>query len=152
VKDFIGRETELLRISSYFSTERDSQPRPLILQALGGQGKSQIALEYCQRSQSTYRGIFWVNAASEATATQSFVNFADKLGPASSDALQHAKAKIQSVKNTLEQWSERWLLVFDNYDNPEHFATIQQFIPSGNSRLQRSVPKPCTNFTPRRTW
>jgi hypothetical protein len=138
VRDFIGRETELLQISSYFSVEGDSQPRTLILQALGGQGKSQIALEYCQRSRSTYRGIFWVNAASEATATQSFINFAGKLGPASSGAL-HAKAKIQFVKSTLEQWNERWLLVFDNYDDPEHFLTIQQFTPSGKSRLRHSI-------------
>lgn len=139
MKDFIGRETELLRISSYFSAKGVSQPRILILQALGGQGKSQIVLEYCQRSRSTYRGIFWVNAASEATATQSFVNFAGKLGQASSDALQHARAKIQFVKSTLEQWNEHWLLVFDNYDDPEHFSTIEQFIPSGSSRLQHSI-------------
>jgi hypothetical protein len=139
VKDFIGRETELLRISSYFSAKGDSQPQTLILEALGGQGKSQIALEYCQRSRSTYRGVFWVNAASEATATQSFVNFAGKLGQASPDALQHARAKIQFVKSTLEQWNERWLLVFDNYDDPEHFSAIHQFIPSGKSRLQHSI-------------
>jgi hypothetical protein len=149
VKDFIGRENELLRISSYFSAEGDFQPRKLILQALGGQGKSQIALEYCQQSRSTYRGIFWVNAASEATATQSFVNFAGKLGQASSDAIQHAKAKIQFVKSTLEQWNERWLLVFDNYDDPEHFSTIHHFIPLGKPRLHHSIPKAYTNFTPR---
>jgi hypothetical protein len=102
----------------------------LILCALGGQGKSQIVLEYCHRSQETYRGIFWINASSNTTATQSFEVFAAELGRASSTDLGDAKAKVKFVKDTLKLWDERWLLVFDNYDRPDDFPDVERFIPS----------------------
>jgi hypothetical protein len=55
VKNFFGREEQLDQITSYFKDEVE-RPRILVLHALGGQSKSQIALEYCQRAWKTYRG------------------------------------------------------------------------------------------------
>lgn len=130
VKDFAGREDQLFQILSYFSVSESTQPRVLILHALGGQGKSQVALEYCQRSRETYRGIFWVNASSKAAATQSFESIAAELNRAASTSLENAEAKIRFVVNVLEHWDERWMLVFDNYDNPHGFSDVEQFIPS----------------------
>jgi NB-ARC domain len=78
VKEFFGREDELIKIASYFDDETD-QPRILVLHAMGGQGKSQIALEYCQRTRQTYRGVFWVNGSSTFTTTQSLVGIAQEL-------------------------------------------------------------------------
>src|SRR6266480_2084392 len=68
VKDFVGREMQLRQILSHFSADSTRERPYLILHALGGQGKSQIALEYCRQSRKTYRGIFWVNALSEVSA------------------------------------------------------------------------------------
>ena len=131
VKDFIGREAQLLEIVSYFSTPDEGLPKILILHALGGQGKSQIALEYCRRSRKTYRGIFWINANSEATATQSFEKFSIELSRGLSTRLDDADARIRFVNDILEHWRERWLLVFDNYDWPDDFPNVDRFIPSG---------------------
>ena len=131
VKDFVGREPQLREIFSYFSAARERQPRFLVLHALGGQGKSQIALEYCRRHRQTYRGIFWINASSEATAMQSFEKCSAKLSRARSINLDSAEAKINFFKDTLEQWHERWMLVFDNYDRPDDFTDLDQFIPPG---------------------
>lgn len=39
-------------------------------------------------------------------------------------------AQIKLVKERLEQWGEAWLLVFDNYDEPERFPDIRKFIPT----------------------
>jgi len=39
---------------------------------------------------------------------------------------------IGLVKRGLEDWHERWLLVFDNYDSPSQFDDIQDFFPDGN--------------------
>jgi hypothetical protein len=83
VKDFIGRESQLQKIQLYFSDQGAEQPRILILQALGGQGKSQIVLEYCRQFRSTYRGIFWVNGNSETTVIQSFESLAAELSEGS---------------------------------------------------------------------
>ena len=37
--------------------------------------------------------------------------------------------QIEMVKGHLERWSEVWLLVFDNYDDPQKFPEVEQFIP-----------------------
>lgn len=131
VNKFEGREEQLLGILSHFNlTPEESGCRILILQALGGQGKTQIALEYCRRSRSTYRGVFWVNASSEETAIQSFVDIARELDPASSAALKDDNARVQLVVKKLERWDARWLMVFDNYDDPDRFPNVEEFIPS----------------------
>ena len=86
VKNFFGREEQLEQITSYFKGEVE-RPRILVLHALGGQGKSQIALEYCQQARKIYRGIFWINSSSKSTLTQSLVSIAHEL-----DAVQRSKA------------------------------------------------------------
>jgi hypothetical protein len=104
----------------------------MIVHALGGQGKSQIALEYCRRSRQTYRGIFWINANSEALVLQFFQRMFMKLTSSSSSSIpQDAEETVEMVKHVLEYWQERWLIVFDNYDDPDAFPRIRRFIPSG---------------------
>ena len=41
-------------------------------------------------------------------------------------------AAVVLVKDVLSSWSERWLLVFDNLDNPEVLADILSFFPGGH--------------------
>jgi hypothetical protein len=106
-------------------------PRILVLHALGGQGKSQIALKFCKLARTTYQGIFWVNASSERAAIQSFVVFAQEIDRTVTTALSDDEDRVRFVLRNLEQWSERWMLVFDNYDDPESFPDILRFIPSG---------------------
>ena len=40
-------------------------------------------------------------------------------------------AQIRLVKDRLENWSEPWLLVFDNYDDPKNFPNVKRYIPIG---------------------
>jgi hypothetical protein len=153
VNDFIGRESQLEKMQSYFSNQGAKQPRTLILQALGGQGKSQIALEYCRRSQSTYREIFWVNGNSEITVIQSFESLAAELSEGSMSVSGDAETKIRFVKSVLDQWEERWLLVFDNYDDPVSFGNVERFLPSSEFLIHQAldVCSPLTSMT-RGTW
>ncbi|OAP56890.1 hypothetical protein AYL99_09002 [Fonsecaea erecta] len=130
VKDFIGRQEELRQIRAYFH-ERIDRPRVLVLHAMGGQGKSQIALEYCQQQRKQYRGIFWINSSSKSTLTQAIVSIGREINIAATEALGDDDAKIAFTVRTLEQWEERWLMVFDNCDDPATFSDIEQFIPQG---------------------
>ena len=144
VKDFIGRESLLQFIRSHFSSNETGSPLNLILYALGGQGKSQIALEYCRRWRDIYRGVFWIDANSATTVAQSYDTIAAELmGGPQSEATDSA-AQIKLVKGHLERWSEAWLLVFDNYDDPEKFPEVEQFIPSSKCSVNacRSVADP----------
>lgn len=135
VKNFFGRGQELNQISSFFHDEAD-QPRILVLHAMGGQGKSQIALEYCQRARKTYRGVFWINSSNVSTITQSVVTVARELNASTTAALTDDDAKVAFVLRTLEQWRERWLMVLDNCDDPGFFPEVEKFIPQGNSLTQ----------------
>jgi hypothetical protein len=132
VGEFVGRKSQLRDILSYFTATSTTEPRCLILHALGGQGKSQIALEYCRRSREVYRGIFWINANSEVMAIQSYERIAAALMGPPSPVIDSADNMIELVKRRLESWSERWLLVFDNYDNPDEFPGVKRFIPTSS--------------------
>jgi len=116
VKNFIGREKELAKISSYFDCEV-KRPRILVLHALGGQGKSQIALEYCQRSRTIYHGVFWINSSSKITTVQSLVSIARELDGSTAEVLNGDGAKLGSP--CARSNSGRSLVDgVDNYDDP----------------------------------
>jgi len=132
VRSFIGREEILSKIDDYFSTIDVTSPKVLILYALGGQGKSQIALKYCQISRESHQGIFWINASSEITTREAFERIATVLDGKSPSGLGDLDQKIQHVLRTLECWETCWLLVFDNYDSPEVFD-VRNFFPRSMS-------------------
>lgn len=134
MKNFVGREGELEKISSEFRDETE-RPRILVLHALGGQGKSQIALEYCHRSRTTYQGIFWINSTSQSTMIQSLVSIAQELDNSAIKALEQDEAKVNLALRTLEHWHHRWLMVFDNCDDPATFSDVERFIPQGTRQL-----------------
>jgi tetratricopeptide (TPR) repeat protein len=129
VRAFVGREDILARIETGFSV--GLAPRIVVLRGLGGQGKTQVALEYCRRAKNTQvRGIFWVEATSESTLRKSFESIAERVkGP--DDILQDADARVAFVLEKLGAWPYAWLIVFDNYDDPVSFNNVQDFIPMG---------------------
>ena len=54
---FIGREDILQRINKALSD--GSGPRYAVLQGIGSQGKSQVALEYCHRKKDVLTWLFF---------------------------------------------------------------------------------------------
>jgi tetratricopeptide (TPR) repeat protein len=128
----LGREDILTKIQDGLSS--GPGPRIVVLRGLGGQGKTQIALEYCRRAKKNEaQSIFWVDATSAGTVKKDFaVIYARLKGThnATGDS-----DKVQSVLDILEQWSYPWLVVFDNHDDPRSFH-LPDYIPSGeNGRI-----------------
>jgi hypothetical protein len=127
-------------------SEEDTQPAVLVLCGMGGQGKSQIALKYCRSTAAMekYRNIFWIDASSEMTTIQAFTKMASVLS--GKDQFGSRKYLTQDkVKEELETWNEQWLLVFDNFDDPQAFQ-IHKFIPQSTSSLPLSQEK--SHFDP----
>lgn len=54
--------------------------RSCVLHAIGGMGKTQIALEYTHRYAEHYTHIFWVRAETEAVLAESFLDILEKVG------------------------------------------------------------------------
>ncbi|OZJ02045.1 hypothetical protein BZG36_05547 [Bifiguratus adelaidae] len=123
-------------MSSSSRSSSPNRPKILVLQALGGQVKTQLALEYCRRSKEAkvYRGIFWINASSTAAASRDLEAIAGRLNTPSKKELPDIKSKIAFVKEELESWKEKWLMVFDNCGQPSLFNEINQLMPSDSGQ------------------
>lgn len=101
--------------------ETTRKPPVLVLKAMGGQGKSQIALEYCRRSCSRFQAIFWIDATSEASVQGGFERIVKKFDPLAAAGPHDKDEKIGLVQKNLASLEEEWLLVFDNYDDPPSY-------------------------------
>ena len=99
---------------------------------MGGAGKTQLALEYCRRMKDSrrLRAIFWLDASSRNTLYSSIETAAKQLLP--DRVFDNRDAAGASVNDVLSNWSERWLLVFDNLDNPEDLPGIVNFFPASH--------------------
>lgn len=136
VSYFVGRTNLLLRIKEAFNSSK-SNPAIAILTGIGGQGKTQCALKFCQEARASYRGIFWIDASTKISATRSFETVVEKLS--SKKEFPDTESKIKFVKETLQSWAEPWLLVFDNYDDPRTFNNICSFFPTANNAIKSSI-------------
>ena len=128
VSHFIGRKHFLERIECNFS-KGDANPAVVVLTGAGGQGKTQIALEFCRRSSSKYKAIFWIDASAQTCATRSFERIAAKISMPNLSS-SSSKEKIDYVKEALRCRLDPWLLVFDNYDAPNLFQDMVSFFPA----------------------
>ncbi|KAM3455313.1 hypothetical protein NHJ6243_008570 [Beauveria neobassiana] len=120
----------------------------VILYGLGGMGKTQLAMAYMKRHFSEYHVAIWLNARDEMALKQSFARAAEKiqrLGP----SLSYLSAALESrdldeiwtaVKRWLEEpMNNRWIVTYDNYDDPRLESGV---IIGRPSHKNRTDPKP----------
>ncbi|KAL2063144.1 hypothetical protein VTL71DRAFT_6216 [Oculimacula yallundae] len=137
VAHFVDRDEALSEIERCFEPTRirtkSSSPRIMVLQGMGGCGKSQLALDYCKRAQHgrRFEKIFWIDVTSPETAMQSFTQIAESLGKPRFNTTE-SELNLQFVRSTLDATRRKWLLVFDNFDDPLAFPakSIKQYFPS----------------------
>ncbi|KAJ7111241.1 hypothetical protein C8R44DRAFT_856589 [Mycena epipterygia] len=112
---FHGRQTILDQMHQYF-TENGGKQDIFVLHGLGGAGKTQIALKFIAESASHFTDIFFIDSSSIDTIETSLKNIAKikSIGDSSQDALQWLRSK-----------QEKWLLFFDNADDPK----VLQYLP-----------------------
>ena len=128
---FVERASLLEELENLIVRPQESQnARIITILGMGGQGKTQLALKYCHTAKASalYKGIFWVNAYSRATAASSFERIAGLID-SSGQSLDSVEEKMDFVQHTIGSWPSPWLMVFDNYDHPEVFTEINKFIP-----------------------
>jgi ankyrin repeat protein/tetratricopeptide (TPR) repeat protein len=105
----------------------------VVLHGMGGQGKTQLALEYCRRSQEAHihKVILWIDASSEQTLIRSYGKIVDKLA-GSRVVFPNEQSRVTYLKNFLNHRQDSWLLVLDNYDAPNTFQSIKDYLPETN--------------------
>ena len=121
-----------------------------VLKGLGGIGKTQTAVEYAYRyfyDTPTYDWVFWVKADTELNLVTGLADIAR--------SLNLAEGNLEELAARSRQWLEthdRWLLIFDNADQPQWVKPWLPRNPQGRvlltSRAQRftslGIKKPIT--------
>ena len=118
-KNFTGRQEILDRLREGVSSAVTAVV-PHALQGMGGVGKTAVAIEYAHRYRSEYDLVWWIPADQPALVRSSLAALAQPLGlpPATVSGID---AAVQAVLNALRTGTPygRWLLIFDNADDPE---------------------------------
>ncbi|OQV00398.1 hypothetical protein CLAIMM_05895 isoform 2 [Cladophialophora immunda] len=128
---FIGRQTEIQQMESILQPQLDtlgSSRKVLVLGGMGGIGKTQLSITYAKQHRTCYTSIFWLNAASEVGVKSSMRNVAYRvLPPEMASTLDDEQAVIHVSNWLSEQDNTRWLLIFDNYDDPDQYSLDKYF-------------------------
>jgi hypothetical protein len=132
-KNFTGRD-DILEQMRHRMTSRitavlpwdDSQPQAL--QGLGGVGKTAVAIEYAWRYRTEYDLVCWIRADQMPLVRSSLAALGAAVGlEPSATGIDLTTAGVLDALRRGEPYS-RWLLVFDNADQPEDLLPL---IPSG---------------------
>ncbi|MFC5754552.1 FxSxx-COOH system tetratricopeptide repeat protein [Actinomadura rugatobispora] len=127
-KNFTGRKELLGRLHDGIAGQVTAVV-PHALHGLGGVGKTQMAVEYAYRFRSEYDVVWWIPADQPVLVRSSLASLAPSLGlptPTASGIEDAAKAVLEALRRG--EPYDRWLLIFDNADQPEDLNDI---IPHG---------------------
>lgn len=126
VTRFIAREEQLKKLQEIL-VDLTVGRRTAVVHGLGGIGKTQLAIAFIKRNRSHYSATLWLNARDETALKQSFSRAAEWIlrhhpsvtyiaGALDSRDLDQT---VKAVKRWLDEpKNNRWLVVYDNYDNP----------------------------------
>jgi tetratricopeptide (TPR) repeat protein len=132
-KNFTGRVDILSRLrhgaSSKITAVLPEDPMPQALQGLGGVGKTAIAIEYAYRHRADYDLVWWIPADQLPLVRASLAALAGRLGLEAAQ-VTGIEGATQAALDALRRGDpyRRWLLIFDNADQPEE---IMELIPQG---------------------
>jgi ATP/maltotriose-dependent transcriptional regulator MalT len=138
---FVARQEELAEIHKALGG--DGGRHKVVLHGLGGIGKTQLAAAYTKLHKADYSAIFWLNIKDEDSLKYSFARIAKRIFQEHPSASQPSTkgSNLDEVVDVVKRWldypkTSRWLIVFDNYDNPkvsgntDHAAIyIRRFLP-----------------------
>jgi tetratricopeptide (TPR) repeat protein len=144
-KNFTGREDVLARLRQGLSNTVTAV-LPHALQGMGGVGKTALAIEYAHRYRSDYDLVWWIPADQPALVRSSLAALAEPLGlqAATARGIEGAASAVLDALRRGTPW-RRWLLIFDNADQPEDLNDIiprepgDVLITSRNHRWQGVV-------------
>ena len=149
---FVARENELAEMHRLLHGNKSRSA--IVLHGLGGIGKTQLAIEYTTRHKEKYTAVFWLNANSEDSLKLSYRDIAqhvleDQKGKPSTITLAcvDLDGNLDQVVTAVKTWlnlqrNTRWLMIYDNYDNPRSpnnsdpsAVDIRLYIAGSNHRL-----------------
>lgn len=143
-KLFVGRELDMKKIEDILHPSDGKPPHRLaILGGKGGIGKTQLAITYANRYQHHYDSVFWLNATTEAALKASFGLIAGQVFNVQDlNVLQGDAAYAKTARWLSDGKNTRWLLVFDNYDDPDDFDIRSYYPPASHGSMIVTTRRP----------
>ena len=132
-RNFTGREEILAGLREGLREESAGTVAAVLptraLQGMGGVGKTALTIEFAHRYRSDYDLVWWIRADQTALVRPQLASLAGRLGlqPATATGIDVAVASVLDALRRGAPYS-RWLLVFDNADQPED---LNEIIPRG---------------------
>lgn len=121
--DFVGREAWLAALRHTLT--EDDRAGVVAIQGLFGIGKTQLALEYAHRYSDEYDLVWWVPCDDTESAHGSMADLAARLGLADvSQAPEDSDyTELFDVLRRGQRYT-RWLVIFDNANEPEEVKNL----------------------------
>ncbi|WP_377270781.1 tetratricopeptide repeat protein [Peterkaempfera sp. SMS 1(5)a] len=127
----LGREEDLAWLDGTLPSDGETAiTQAPAVHGLGGVGKSTLALHYAHRHRSDHTLTWWITADSPARIEQSLADLALRLFPAWAGKASEQERAAWAL--TWLQWHPRWLLIFDNVENPHHLAPYTGALNGGH--------------------
>jgi hypothetical protein len=119
VTNVVGREAELGELH-----DRLARSNAVVVTGLGGLGKTTLLSEYCHRHRADFRLVRWIVASSREATVDALLSLASALNV--DTARLSAQDAIRGGYEALGASEGRWLIVFDNVDQP---GWIEELLP-----------------------
>jgi tetratricopeptide (TPR) repeat protein len=113
------------RVTAVLPEQHPDNPLPQAVQGLGGVGKTAIAIEYAHRYKSDYDLVWWIPADQLPSVRGSLATLATRLR-LDTPPVTGIDGAITAALDSLRRGDpySRWLLIFDNADQPEDIGHL----------------------------
>lgn len=147
---FVGRVKQLEDMSEFFKLPSAfPRRRVLVLQGLGGIGKTQLAIEYAVQSQQAYNAILWTNGRTETALRLSLAGLAEQVPLPhvldSSGKLKNGGSGLDQAIDAVTRWFEEeyntnWLLVIDNVESQVRTVARSEEASDDSYDIRKYIP------------